>query len=561
MSTAERSLHRRGIAPSAVGTGNGDEEFYLDGGDISSERDLLSVALRLGARQVRGWSQAEERLASSLPAATRRTVEDCRARIAAGEDPLGDIFCLLRSPLQRRAQGATYTPPEIVRAMLEWAAKHGTPARVVDPGVGSGRFLIDAARRLPAAKLVGVEIDPVAAILARAHLAAVGVADRSEVMLCDFRSAAIPRIDGRTLYIGNPPYVRHHDIDAHWKRWLSIEAARLMVPVSQLAGLHAHFLLATAIKGLPGDYGAFITAAEWLDVNYGKLVRALFLGRLGGLRIDLIEPTALPFKDAATTAAITAFEIGADARTVRFRRIQTLQDLNRFDGGRDVPRAQVAASPRWTHLSRPPRKTPSGFIELGEICRVHRGQVTGANDIWIAGARGFDLPASVLYRTVTRARELFDAAPILRDASGLKQVIDLPVELDGFDAMQRMAIDRFLDEARRCGADRNYIATHRKAWWSVGLRRPAPILATYMARRPPAFVLNRGAARHINIAHGIYPRERLSDAVLMALVEFLSKSAQQSDGRTYAGGLTKFEPREMERMLIPRPEVLVTGAA
>jgi hypothetical protein len=25
------------------------------------------------------------------------------------------------------------------------------------------------------------------------------------------------------------------------------------------------------------------------------------------------------------------------------------------------------------------------------------------------------------------------------------------------------------------------------------------------------------------------------------------------DGRTYAGGLTKFEPREMERLLVPDP--------
>jgi adenine-specific DNA-methyltransferase len=28
------------------------------------------------------------------------------------------------------------------------------------------------------------------------------------------------------------------------------------------------------------------------------------------------------------------------------------------------------------------------------------------------------------------------------------------------------------------------------------------------------------------------------------------------EGRTYAGGLTKFEPREMERLLVPSPELL-----
>ena len=100
------------------------------------------------------------------------------------------------------------------------------------------------------------------------------------------------------------------------------------------------------------------------------------------------------------------------------------------------------------------------------------------------------------------------------------------------------------------------MAVNRRAWWSVGLREPAPILATYMARRPPAFVLNRAGARHINIAHGLYPRQRLSQKILSALVEYLAVATHVSDGRTYAGGLTKFEPREMERLLVPQIELL-----
>ena len=90
----------------------------------------------------------------------------------------------------------------------------------------------------------------------------------------------------------------------------------------------------------------------------------------------------------------------------------------------------------------------------------------------------------------------------------------------------------------------------------MGLRQPAPILATYMARRPPSFVRNLADARHINIAHGIYPREPMSEAALTALTRYLSTSVSVKDGRTYAGGLTKFEPREMERLLVPDPALL-----
>jgi hypothetical protein len=79
-----------------------------------------------------------------------------------------------------------------------------------------------------------------------------------------------------------------------------------------------------------------------------------------------------------------------------------------------------------------------------------------------------------------------------------------------------------------------------------------------MARRPPAFVRNLADARHINIAHGIYPREQLSDVALSRLAEHLHVSVTLGQGRTYAGGLTKFEPREMERLPVPNPDLLNT---
>jgi hypothetical protein len=80
-----------------------------------------------------------------------------------------------------------------------------------------------------------------------------------------------------------------------------------------------------------------------------------------------------------------------------------------------------------------------------------------------------------------------------------------------------------------------------------------------MARRPPAFVRNLAGARHVNIAHGIYPREPMSVEMLDALARHLARSVDLAEGRTYAGGLTKFEPREMERLLVPDPARLAVG--
>jgi methylase of polypeptide subunit release factors len=483
-------------------------------------------------------------------------VELLRRYILAGRDPLGAILSHIRGPERRRETGATFTPWPIVDAMVDWAALQPAPARVADPGVGSGRFLLRAARCFPQASLFGVELDPLCAMIARANLSVVGKSKSAEIQLSDYRAAKFPAISGKTLYIGNPPYVRHHLIEPRWKEWLVREARTLGFNASQLAGLHVHFILSTILHAQAQDYGTFITAAEWLEVNYGSLVRELFLGPLGGRRIVVVEPTAHPFPDVATTAAITYFEIGSRPKAIRLKRVKTVAQLKDHQGNRIIRRERLETEKRWAHLTHTSTAMPEGFIELGELCRVHRGQVTGANRVWIAGPHATNLPPSVLFATVTKARELFVAGKSLADTSRLRSVVDLPIDLDSFDNDERRAINKFLKFARNEGADQCYVATNRKAWWSVGLRQPAPILATYMARRSPAFVRNLANARHINIAHGLYPRETLSERVLNGIVNYLSETVPLRYGRTYAGGLTKFEPREMERLPIPSPHIL-----
>ncbi len=494
-----------------------------------------------------------------LPRIDGWILEFAREQIIHDQDLLGDLFTNLFSPEERRPQGATYTPQIIIEAMLTWAEHQGTPEQVIDPGTGSARFLLAAAKHFPHARLIGIESDPVASILARGNIAVHNLGSRSIILPGDYRKVYLQPVEGSTLFIGNPPYVRHHLLSQEWKKWFVTTANRYRITASQLAGLHAYFFLATAEYAKKGDFGIFISAAEWLDVNYGSTIRDLLLYILGANNIQIIEPTADPFPGTATTAVITGFQVGARPTSIGVRRVSSLANLGDLTADRYIHREKLEAARRWTPLTLVTPEKHEGFVELGELCRVHRGQVTGANRIWIAGPHSAYLPASVCYRTVTRARELFDVHGLLIDPSILRHVIDIPVDLDRFDADEKKMIDKFLSYARAQGADQGYIARGRKAWWSVGLRVPAPILSTYMARRPPAFVRNIASAHHINIAHGLYPREQLSEDVLAKLIEYLSKNVVTTDGRTYAGGLTKFEPREMERLLVPTPEMLAQG--
>ena len=216
-----------------------------------------------------------------------------------------------------------------------------------------------------------------------------------------------------------------------------------------------------------------MTSAEWLDVNYGSLVRELLVQHLGVKGIHVIEPTALPFEDAATTAVITNFFVGLSNHPMSNYSVSSQQSsLLTCQQTSMVRRERLEAAPRWTPLTRTAREWHGRFCRTGRtVPGTSIGQVTGMNDVWIIGSDADELPESVLFPSVTKARE-----PVIRLAVRsqtcrlcVTSLTCLSATTIIYDGVERKSIDRFLRAARQKGAHKSYTATHRKAWYSIGL--------------------------------------------------------------------------------------------
>ncbi|MBI3973965.1 MAG: hypothetical protein HY332_22025 [Chloroflexi bacterium] len=224
-----------------------------------------------------------------------------------------------------------------------------------------------------------------------------------------------------------------------------------------------------------------------------------------------------------------------------------------------MPRRTFLEAPRWTPLLRNGEAAAQrgDRVRLRQVARVHRGVVTGANDFFILtpeqahehGVAEWCRPA------ITRGEEVLESNGIVRAGPGRRLLLDLPRDID---RRAHPRLDAYLRkggiaEAGKVPITQRYIASRRRPWWYLGTLPAPPIVVSYMARQAPVFALNPDRLAVVNIAHGLYPTKPLTEDQLAALVEYLNRvrDSFRGSGRTYHGGLEKFEPGALEALLLP----------
>ena len=359
-----------------------------------------------------------------------------------------------------------------------------------------------------------------------------------------------------TAFVGNPPYVRHHSLSPAAKDRGQALARAVGHPISRLAGLHAYFMMQVANLAKQGDIGCFITSSEWLDVGYGRSLRALLSQTLGltSLHLRSIDGDR-EFEDALTSAVISCFECGSDKSTVCLNKASSREAFDLARVQRAVPRGSLSALEKWGALFRQESKSsrPLGpTLPLGDIFRVSRGVATGHNRFFVMAPEQAAWHSIHKWVTpvVSSASEIQAANGVLRQSAARRVLLSVSRETRVAAAPELQA---YLRVGEEIGVPARYLCSHRNPWWAVQAPEPAPVVATYMGRRPPVFALNPDGLPLLNIALGLQPRTHLPAETMTTIVRWLNENAVSfsGKGRTYQGGLQKFEPREMEALQIP----------
>lgn len=475
--------------------------------------------------------------------------------------------------LERNKLGQFATPPHVADEVVRYGLSllPQTEIRYLEPGFGTGAFfnnLLEQAREHIVTQAVGYEVDPHYGIPA----AELYAPNALELRMVDFTEAVPEPFD---LLLCNPPYVRHQHLAAAKKVALADAVVqRYGGPrPSGLTGLYNYFMMLGEAWLSDTGVAAYLVPSEFLDVNYGVVVKRFLLEQVQLTRIHLFESEQVQFDDALVSSAVVWYRKGRPAASSRVE-LSYGGLLLAPTHSRTVAHSDLNPATKWTRDIRNgarsvgvdaavPATGPRPVLK--DFFDVKRGLATGDNSFFVLTAeqaQQHGLPAAVLTPVMPSPRYVKNDI-IHGDAAGYPLNVEQLFLLNCRQGPEELAAQQpqawaYLQTGIGI-VSKKYLCNNRKLWYLQEAREPAPILCTYMGRGgrdggPFRFILNESKAVATNSFLMLYPkafwrnRSRQHPELLAQVWKALSAITTAdlvNEGRTYGGGLEKIEPSEL----------------
>lgn len=447
-----------------------------------------------------------------------------------GPRMIGAMYEATVSISERDDRGQFFTPPRIVDSLVNWAVPEPT-GQVLDPAVGTGRFLAAAARKLGGSKrggktrLIGVDVDPTAVYFARLRL----MADTTGIPLTcraasffDLEPEQIGRIDA---VVGNPPYLRAETMDSGVRDHLQEFGADESTPyldgekrLSKRCDAYVYFVTQATRHLRPGGRLAMILPSKWLNSAYGEGFQQFLFDHYRVHAVIGFETKV--FDDALVDTCLLFAERSTNEGPTRFAQLRHPADLKNNGPLPGVPESQQVRSTVHRqsnlepgNLARYFRAPPellevidrSSMVQLGDLADVSRGVMTGANQVFFLeehDAAQWNIDDRFLRPALKSMRSITD--PVFRSDDGELSIVDVhdyvvrtgaetrdeviaSLRRDGYTGLVE-----YLEFAEANGWNAGRTCQSRKVWFDLG-DLPVPDAFVPKLLRERVFVIENEA--------------------------------------------------------------------
>lgn len=452
------------------------------------------------------------------------------------------------SQQERNVKGQFATPYALAESISRDAiSRVDRPQSMLEPACGTGSFISASTAICPDLRVYAVEKDPNVYAIADSLWSS----DRITVKNADFFDV-VSSLRGFDLLITNPPYSRHHHLSSDEKeRYSSYVELATGYHLSQLAGLHAYFIIAGTNALNDGGVASWLIPSELFSVNYGRAIRDYITSAVTVERIHFFENDDLQFSDALVSSCVLILRKAPASpdKTVEI----TLGDFDNPARSDKIALGKLRKLDKWQHYF-----TMHDFDRsrtIGDYFTVKRGLSTGAESFYSKSRTDWNnlgIDDCWLIPVLPAPRYMHDLL-IDSDADGWplkydRALLSIPDSIDELNLPEPVIsyLDTCPPKIRN-----SYTSRHRKPWYSIEHRDPPPIVCTYMSRsdsQPFRFIRNKSKAVVTTAYLCMYPKGNVSESEIDKLCSALNSIEPDlliNSGREYGGGLRKLEPKEL----------------
>jgi adenine-specific DNA-methyltransferase len=460
----------------------------------------------------------------------------------------------------RKKYAQFFTPFSIANLMAKWILGNQNLKTILEPAFGLGIFSRALLSYKTDIQIKGFEVDNTIFDTAKNYFLGT---DNLNLLLEDYMfNDWTNKYDG---IICNPPYFKFHDYDN--KNILKEIEAYLKCKLNGFTNLYTLFLLKSVYQLGENGRCAYIIPSEFLNSDYGKLVKTYLLKSKTLRHIIVIDFEENVFDDALTTASIILCANDKLTDKVQFSNIRSLQDLSKIQTLiSDYPNFEEANQTyRFSELN-PEIKWKAYYQKQNGIkftnlvpfltyAKVVRGIATGSNEYFTfnsSKAIEFEISEQFLLPCVCSAKDTKTPFFTTEDFENLKQTDKAVFLFNAQNTTDKKVID-YIKNGEVEGINKKFLTASRSPWYSLENRPPAPIWVSVFNRTGLRFVRNEANISNLTSYHCIYPKptnlfsEIHIDLLFAYLLTNTAKQIFEDNSREYGNGLQKFEPNDLNK--------------
>jgi adenine-specific DNA-methyltransferase len=456
-----------------------------------------------------------------------------------------------------------FTPFPIADLMAKWILGNENLKTVLEPAFGLGVFSRAVLNYKDDVKIKGFEIDETIFENAKQHF---DDAENINLLLQDYMYN-----DWENKYDGiicNPPYFKFHDYDN--KNILKEIESNLNCKLNGFTNLYTLFLLKSIHQLSPNGRCAYIIPSEFLNADYGKLVKAYLIKSKVLRHIVVIDFEENVFDDALTTASIILCANDNLTDRVQFSNIQSLEDLSKIgDIINDYPSfsdtKQTYSFPdlnpeiKWKAYYQKQNSVKfKNLVPFSTYAKVVRGIATGSNEYFtfnISKAKEYGIKEQYLLPCICSAKDAKTSFFTNQDFEDLKQN-DKAIFLFNAQNSKDNNVLCYIEKGENDDIHKRFLTASRNPWFSLENRQPAPIWVSVFNRTGLRFIRNEANISNLTSYHCIYPKQTSLfsainiDLLFAYLLTDTAKQIFEDNSRQYGNGLQKFEPNDLNKGMI-----------